>query len=281
MKPVAFGYERPKTIDEASRLLAAEPGAKVIAGGQTLGPMLNLRLAQPDLLVDVTRIAELARVDDDGDAIVLGACITHAAIEDRRVPDVTNGCLPAVARGIAYRAVRARGTVGGSLAHADPAADWLSCFAALGAEVLISGPGGRRRIGIREFVRGAMHTDLRPGEMVDGVRVPKLSKRSRTGFYKLCRKTGEFAEAIGMVVFDSERGHRRFVAGATGGAPIVIDDVAGLFRGGSTADLPPPAAFDVPAAGERLKELGLGDDAYELRIHAVALKRALERAHAP
>jgi carbon-monoxide dehydrogenase medium subunit len=281
MKPVAFGYERPKTIDEASRLLANAPGAKVIAGGQTLGPMLNLRLAQPDLLVDVTRIPELARVDDDGDAIVLGACVTHAAIEDRRVPDVTNGCLPTVARGIAYRAVRVRGTVGGSLAHADPAADWLSCFAALGAEVFVSGAEGRRRIGIQAFLRGAMNPDLRPGELVDGVRVPKLSQRTRTGFYKLCRKTGEFAEAIGMIVFDPDRGRRHFVAGATGGAPIVIDDLTGLFRGGSAEDLPPPAAFDVPAAEARLKELGLSDDAYELRIHAIALKRALERAHAP
>jgi len=280
MKPVALGYERPTTIGEASRLLAAEPGAKVIAGGQTLGPMLNLRLAQPDLLVDITRIAELARVEDDGDAVVLGACVTHAAIEDRRVPDFTNGCLPAVARGIAYRAVRARGTVGGSLAHADPAADWLSCFAALGAEVFISGPEGRRRVVIQDFVRGAMHTDLRAGELVDGVRVPKLSKEARTGFYKLCRKTGEFAEAIGMVVFDSERSHRRFVAGATGGAPIIIDDMGGLFRRGEMADLPKPDAFDVPAAEARLKALGLGGDAYELRIHAIALKRALEKAHA-
>jgi len=157
-----------------------------------------------------------------------------------------------------------------------PAAD-----AALGAEVLISGPKERRRIGIREFVRGAMDADLRPGELVDGVRVPKLSNRARAGFYKLCRKTGEFAEAIGVAVFDPDRSHRRFVAGATGGAPIVIDAVAGLFRGNDTKDPPSPAAFDVTAAEARLKELGLGNDAYELRIHAIALKRALERVHVP
>jgi carbon-monoxide dehydrogenase medium subunit len=279
MKPVAFGYERPHTIDEASRLLLAQPSAKVIAGGQTLGPMLNLRLAQPDLLIDITRIAELARIHDDGDAVVLGACVTHAVIEDCRTADFTNGCLPTVARGIAYRAVRARGTIGGSLAHADPAADWVSCFAALGAEILVSGPRGHRRVGIPDFIRGAMHTDLRAGELIDGVRIPKLSKRARAGYYKLCRKTGEFAEAIGVVVFDPDRGWQRFVSGATGGPPIIIADAPVLFCS-NQADLPQPGAFDVPAVEIRLKELGLRDDAYELRIHAIALRRALEKAHA-
>jgi carbon-monoxide dehydrogenase medium subunit len=280
MKPVAFGYERPRTVDEASRLSLAQPNAKLIAGGQTLGPMLNLRLVQPDLLIDITCIADLGRAHDDGDAMILGSCVTHAAIEDRRVPDCTNGFLSAVARGIAYRAVRTRGTIGGSLAHADPAADWVSCFAALGAEVLINGTQGRRSVAVSGFVQGAMHTLLNAGELIEGVRVPKLSKRARAGYYKLCRKTGEFAEAIGVAVFDPEHGRRRFVAGATGGPPIVIEDTSRLFRRGGPNDLPEPDAFDVRAAEARLKEAGLGDDAYELRIHAVALRRALERAHA-
>ena len=122
----------------------ARPDAKVLAGGQTLGPMLNLRLAQPALLVDITRIPELAAVSEDADAVTIGATVTHAAIEDGRVPDPTGGFLARVARGIAYRAVRTRGTIGGSLAHADPAADWLSCLAALGAEVVIAGAGRQR-----------------------------------------------------------------------------------------------------------------------------------------
>jgi carbon-monoxide dehydrogenase medium subunit len=117
VKPARFDYARPASLGEAVALLGTRGGVvKCLAGGQSLGPMLNLRLVQPDLLVDITHIPELTRVEEDGDGLLLGACTTHAAIEDGRV-------LPAVAHGIAYRAVRSRGTIGGSLAHADPAAD--------------------------------------------------------------------------------------------------------------------------------------------------------------
>jgi carbon-monoxide dehydrogenase medium subunit len=123
MKPVAFDYVRPASLGEAISFLTGTADAKVLAGGQTLCPMLNLRLAQPTLLVDITRIPELAAVHEHVDAITLGATVTHAAIEDARIADPTGGFLPRVARGIAYRAVRTRGTIGGSLAHADPAKD--------------------------------------------------------------------------------------------------------------------------------------------------------------
>ncbi len=138
MKPAAFDYEKPRSLDAAVKLLATSDGAaKVIAGGQSLTPVLNFRLAQPSLLVDVRGLPELAGVKEEADAIVLGATTTHAQIEDGRVPDPTNGLLRRVARGIAYRAVRNRGTLGGSLAHADPAADWLNVMALLDAEVLV------------------------------------------------------------------------------------------------------------------------------------------------
>lgn len=143
MKPARFDYERPTSLGDALALLGTgERVVKCLAGGQSLGPMLNLRLVQPDLLVDITRIPELTRVEEDDDGLLLGACTTHAAIEDGRVPDVTGGVLPAVAQGIAYRAVRSRGTIGGSLAHADPAADWLACLTALGAEIVVHGASG-------------------------------------------------------------------------------------------------------------------------------------------
>ena len=135
MKPAAFDYVRPSSVAEALRELAGTEGAKVLAGGQTLGPMLNMRLAQPALLVDITRIKELAAVAEDKDTVSIGATVTHAAIEDGRVPDPTGGFLARVARGIAYRAVRNRGTIGGSLAHADPAADWPAIMIALGASL--------------------------------------------------------------------------------------------------------------------------------------------------
>src|SRR5882724_6225476 len=156
MKPAAFDYARPTSVAEAVKLLAGNAQAKVLAGGQTLGPMLNLRLAQPALLVDITRIPELAAVAEDADSVTIGATVTHAAVEDGRIADPTGGFLARVACGIAYRAVRTRGTIGGSLAHADPAADWLSCLAALGAQVVVAGAAGTRRVRLAGFVRGAM-----------------------------------------------------------------------------------------------------------------------------
>jgi aerobic carbon-monoxide dehydrogenase medium subunit len=272
MKPVAFDYARPRTIDDAVRLLAENPGAKVLAGGQTLGPMLNLRLVQPSLIVDVTRIPELTRIEDEGDAVVLGACVTHAAIEDERIEDPSHGFLARVARGIAYRAVRTRGTIGGSLAHADPAADWLTCLTALGAQVLLCGPRGRRRLALGEFVRGALDTELGEDELLDGVRIGKLSKGARAGFAKICRKAGDFADAIGAVVHDADRGVLRLVAGATQGRPILIDAT----EGGPGASWPPA----LEPLRDHLRQAGFAGDTYELNIHMAAIERAVENAPA-
>jgi aerobic carbon-monoxide dehydrogenase medium subunit len=272
MKPVAFDYERPRTIAEAVELLSGNPDAKILAGGQTLGPLLNLRLVQPAVIVDVTRIPELTRVEEDGGAVILGACVTHAAIEDERITDPSNGFLAGVARGIAYRAVRTRGTIGGSLAHADPAADWLSCLIALGAEVLLTGPRGKRRVVLSEFMRGALDTELAPDQILDGVRIPRLSKGARAGFAKICRKSGDFADAIGTFVQDADRGVLRLVAGATQGRPILIDAAAD----GLGASFPPP----LEPVREKLKQSGFVGDAYELNIHMAAIKRAVDKAQA-
>ncbi len=275
MKPTRFDYERPARLEDALALLADGDGlAKVLAGGQSLGPMLNLRLVQPGLLVDVTRIPELTRVDEDGDGLVLGACVTHAAIEDGRVPDVTGGALAEVAGGIAYRAVRNRGTIGGSLAHADPASDWTSCLAAIGAEVVLFGAAGRRTVAVADFMVGVFETVLAPDEIVEAVRVPRLSPGARFGFYKFCRKTGEFAHAIGAVLHDPERSVLRAVIGATDSTPIVLDDATELF-GGDAARV----SFDRAAAARLLEERGLSDDPFARQVHLTALERAVERMH--
>ena len=271
MKAVAFDYARPRTITEATELLAQSAGVKVIAGGQTLGPMLNLRLAQPDLLIDITRIPELAQVLDDGNSVVFGATVTHASIEDGRTPDPSHGFLPRVAKGIAYRAVRTRGTVGGSLAHADPAADWLSTFTALGADIVIARAGGERRVALADFMRAALDTDLGGNELVAGIRVPKLSRKARCGYHKICRKTGEFAEAIGVVVHDPDNGVLRLVSGSTQGRPVVIE---GARLGVTRLE---PGLADRGEVAEILRASGM-DDAYELKLHVVAIRRAIEEA---
>ena len=277
MKPSQFEYERPADLAGVIALTRREDIAiKILAGGQSLGPMLNLRLVQPDVLVDITGIPELKRVEENTDAIIIGACVTHADIEDGRVPDVTGGALPEVARGIAYRAVRNRGTLGGSLAHADPSADWVASLAAIGAEVLIRGPAGRRSLAIGDFVTGAFEVALDPGEILEAVRIPRLSRSARWGYYKICRKTGELAQAIGAVLHDPERSVFRAVIGATESRPIVLSDAAALFGGKPRAGL--PAAFDAGAAARMLSAAGMTGP-YDNQIHVAALKRAIAQAH--
>jgi len=273
MKPVAFEYARPASVAEAVRMIVEAPEAKVLAGGQTLGPLLNLRLAQPARLIDITRIPELAAVAEDADGVTIGAVVTHAAIEDGLVPDPTGGFLARVARGIAYRAVRTRGTVGGSLAHADPAADWLSCLAALGAEVLVAGQGGVRRVPVGALVIGAMQTVLEAHEVITAVRIPRPARGARFGFHKICRKTGEFAEAIGVAVHDPARGSTRLAASTPAGAPIVID----------APDLRPGqgARPDSAEMRRRLLAAGFAGDAHGLTLGAVALARAFQEAAGP
>jgi carbon-monoxide dehydrogenase medium subunit len=139
--------------------------------------MLNLRLVQPGLLIDITGIPDLTRIEDADDAITVGACITTANIEDGRLPGRGLQILPAVAMHVAYRAVRNRGTIGGSLCHADPAADWAPILCALGAECLIVGENGRRRLPADQFITGAYQTALAPGEVLEAIRIPRLSAR--------------------------------------------------------------------------------------------------------
>src|SRR6185437_6686602 len=157
VKPVNFDYARPKDVETSLSLIAKDGlSVKVVAGSQSLGPMLAMRLVQPDLLVDITSIEELRQVKEEADGAVIGACVTHADIEDGRAPDVTRGALPSVAHSIAYRAVRNRGTIGGSLSHADPSADWIAILAALGATVTLRGPNGARTLPVEAYMLGAL-----------------------------------------------------------------------------------------------------------------------------
>ncbi len=276
MKPARFDYERPRDMRAALALVAGEDvTVKVLAGGQSLGPMLNMRLVQPDLVIDITGISELKRVEPDQDALVLGACVTHADIEDGRVPDVTRGAMAAVAGGIAYRAVRSRGTIGGSLTNADPSADWVSALAALGAEVLVRGARGTKVMPVEDYMTGALECALAPGELLEAVRVPALSRAARWGYYKVCRKTGEYAQAIGAVLVDPDRGVCRAVVGATEARPIVLRDAQVLF--GGRTDKSGLAAFDSAAVDAILIQAGFADRIAR-RVYIAALRRAAGQA---
>jgi carbon-monoxide dehydrogenase medium subunit len=264
MKAAAFDYEKPLGCDEAVRLVAASDGiGKFVAGSQSLGPMMNLRFAQPELLVDLRGIAALRACRDEGAFGVLGAGITHAQIEDRAVDDFTQGLMACVARGIAYRAVRNRGTLGGSLAHADPAADWINVMRGLDADFLIAGAQGERVVKSDDWMSGAFTTALEPDEILTGVRIRKLSAGARWSYYKFNRKPGEFAEAIALFIDDATAGVCRAVIGALDGPPHLIANARGLI------DDATPAALD-----PHLLDAGLEPGSYEYQVHRVALERA-------
>ena len=276
MKAAAFAYERPTDLSAALALVARTDGtAKIIAGGQSLGPMLNLRLVEPDLVIDISGLSELKFAERRGNELVIGACVTHGDIEDGRIPDVTRGAMQRVASAIAYRGVRNRGTIGGSLSHADPAADWISALSALGAKVSLRSAAGARDLLVEEFITGALESALNPGEILEAVRVPAMTRSARWGYVKACRKSGEFAHAMAAVLIDPEQATARAVIGALDAAPIVLRDAAELFGGRITGDF--KQQFDARVADAILTKAGVANAA-DRHIHVTVLRRAINEA---
>jgi carbon-monoxide dehydrogenase medium subunit len=270
MKAANFRYERPASLEDALRILDAEgPAAKLIAGGQSLGPMLNLRVVEPAALIDISALPELRRARMEGDELVLGACVTHADLEDGRAGREFGGLLAGIAGGIAYRAVRNRGTIGGSLCHADPAADWVTTLPALGAFAVIRGLRGERRLPVEAFVTGALTNGLSAGEILVAVRVPRL-ERSLFGYAKACRKVGDFAHASAAILVDPDPMMGRVALGALDGAPSVLDAGSLLRRRGADE----PIRLDPEAAIAALIAAGVADPVRR-HIHAAILARAV------
>ncbi|MYZ49197.1 FAD binding domain-containing protein [Propylenella binzhouense] len=260
MKPAPIAYVRPDTVERAVGLLSESGGeAKVLAGGQSLVPMLNLRIAAFERLVDVTGLPGLRSASDEGSEVRLGACVTHERIQTGDVPDPSNGLMPSTASRIAYQAVRNRGTIGGSLALADPAADWLATMAALGAAIEWVGPDGPGSCPAEAFVEAAYTTRLGLYDVLTGIRIPRLHPDARWGTYKLCRKTGEFAHAMAIAI--RQPGGCRAFLGATEGAPIrlpAVEDMLAGLRGWDASDaarLGEAMAADVAAAGRSLSDV--------------------------
>jgi aerobic carbon-monoxide dehydrogenase medium subunit len=218
MKAAAFDYARAATLAEA-----AGSGARLMAGGQSLGPMLNLRLARPERVVDIRRLPALRFVRETAEGASWGAATTHAEIEDGVAPDPTGGFLRGVARTIAYRAVRNRGTVGGSLCHADPAADWPGALSLAGA---VAETSAGRRIPVAALIRGPFETVLAENELLLSVQIPRPPAGTRFGRHKVVRKTGEFAQAIAGVA--QGPGLLRAMLGAVDGPPLLFEGPAAL-----------------------------------------------------
>jgi aerobic carbon-monoxide dehydrogenase medium subunit len=194
VKPAPFAYTKAKTLKEAVMLLARhKDNARLLAGGQSLIATLNMRLSAPDLLIDINGIKDLNGIAKKGKYIEIGALARHTQVEHS---DVIAKHAPLIALAmphIGHPAIRNRGTFGGSMAFADPAAELPACLLALGGEIDIAGPRGKRKVKADVFFKGLFETALRPQEMITAVRIPAADKTTRIGFAELARRHGDYA----------------------------------------------------------------------------------------
>jgi carbon-monoxide dehydrogenase medium subunit len=271
MKSAAFDYVAPRSVAEAIAALAADNATTAaIAGGQSLVPMMSLRVAMPDLLVNLSGLHELREISESPAAIRIGALVTHADVEDGKTPDVFAGLMRKVASGISYRAVRNHGTLGGSVALADPAADWPVCLMALDAVVQIAGGDKIRAEPIADFIQGQYTTSLAKDEIIVGFDVPRPRAPLRWGFNKVARKSGAFANSIAVAVQQGRDGPVAIVLGAAGARPYrlrVVAECAGA------ADMSEDALRQAVIADLKAAELDLDD--YLTRLHVSTVRRAI------
>lgn len=244
MKPAPFQYHRPGTVAEAVAMLAAltPEGGRVLAGGQSLVPLMAFRLAQPTHLIDLNRIQDFDCLRVEDGTLRIPATVRHAAFERSTTP-VLGPLLAKVARHIAHVPIRERGTFCGSLAHADPAAEWPTVFVALGGTVLLRSERGERTVRAAEFCRGIMTTALTEDEILVEARLPLPPANTRLGFHEVSRRAGDYAMAMAVVSLDGP-------VVAIGGAEPVPRRIAAaedVLRGGATDEAAFRRAADIAA----------------------------------
>ncbi len=261
MKPSAFDYVRPSSVDEAiAHLEQFGDRAKVIAGGQTLMATLNMRLSAPELLVDIGRIPGLSGIEVRGSLVSIGALTTHREIERsallaRHVPLLTQA-----APHIAHAAIRNSGTIGGSIAFADPAAEWPACCLALDAVIVIRGAGGERRVPARNYFHNLYETDLSATEIITAIECPITPPARRSVFLELARRQGDYA-IVGLALLariDADKLHEVALAFVGAGPTPMLATTAMTALEGRTPD-----AETLHAAREALtRDLDPGPDLY-------------------
>lgn len=229
MKPAYFSYHKPATLSEALSLLAqyGEDG-KIIAGGQSLVPSMNFRLARPDTLIDINNIAEIQGVREMPDHLEIGAVTRHATFHDPVCAGALGRMLTKVVANIAHYPIRQRGTFGGSLAHADPASEWCLVATTLGAEMEIHGQSGERRVPVSSFFHGTFVTAVGRDEMLARIRLPHLPEGWGTGFYEFSRRKGDFALAMSLAALSVQGGvirGARLGLGAVASHPMRLESL--------------------------------------------------------
>ncbi len=279
MKPAAFCYHAPRTAAEALDLLAkvAPQDGRVLAGGQSLMPVMALRLARPAHLVDINKVAGFDRLAVIDGVLYIGPCVRHADLGASAAPGPLGPLLAEVMRHIAHMPIRERGTFCGSLANADPSSEWCLLAATLGAEMVLSRAGGERRLPATDFFGGIMTTALLPEEMLTEVHVPLLPAGSQTGFFEFSRRAGDYAQAMALAVFELDCGRivrPRIGLGAVEDRPRRLDAAEALL----TDQPPSPSLFRQAAAIVRGELRPLDEDPYRLDLAEAAIRRALSTA---
>jgi carbon-monoxide dehydrogenase medium subunit len=285
MKPAAFRYHAPKTIDEAVKLLADVAGddGRVLAGGQSLVPTMAFRLAKPGHLVDINGVEALDRIAVRDGKLVIGACVRHAAFH-RPVCDGPLGkLLTDVVRHIAHYPIRNRGTFCGSLAHCDPASEWCLVLAALDGEVVAKSVHGERTIAARDFFKGIMTTALRDDELLVEARLPLLPAGTCCGFYEFSRRVGDFALAAAVGIYRLEGGKMaepRLAVGAAEVNPRRIAEAERALLGAAPGDPAFRAAAQAAMAAIDPMEDIINTAEFRRDLVLAVARRALERAAA-
>jgi aerobic carbon-monoxide dehydrogenase medium subunit len=281
-RPAPFTYHRPSSVDEAVSLLAELDDARVLAGGHSLLPAMKLRLSTPAALVDIGRVPGLTAIERDGDGIRIGALATHAEVAASELVRSDCPILSHAAALIGDRQVRNRGTIGGSLAHADPGADYPTVVTALGAVITTVSRGGTRDLAADEFFTGLFTTALEPGELVTSVRVPTRQAGTGAAYAKHKHPASGYAVAAVAAVVSTEGGtctRARIVVGGVTGVPVDATAAAAALEGAPASDEAiAAAAAKVPEAlGDALGDT-YASAAYRTHLATVLARRALTAA---
>lgn len=282
MKPAHFDYLKVRSLDEALEALARDGGdARILAGGQSLVPTMNFRLARPSLLVDINEIADLDHVSAGSDGLRIGALARHCAFH-RPVDDTALGSLLAqIVTHIAHYPIRQRGTFAGSLAHADPASEWCLAAVALDAEMTLAKQGAQRQLAAADFFLGIFTTALEEDEMLVEVRVPPLGEGISTGFYEFARRKGDFALGMALAVLEISDGvieTARIAVGGLSDRPRRLAELEAVLSGRpAEPDVLQAAARDAGDMIEPMEDLH-APAAYRRDLAGVVVARALKQA---
>jgi aerobic carbon-monoxide dehydrogenase medium subunit len=282
-RPADFAYHRPATLDEALSLLSSNDDARPLAGGHSLLPLMKLRLVEPAVLVDIGRISGLDDIAEDGEGVRIGALVAHASVAASELVRFRCGVLASTADGIGDRQVRHRGTIGGSLAHADPAADYPTVVKALRATIVATGSNGEREIAADDFFTGVFTTALEHGELLTSVRVPGIGAGLGAAYEKHRHPASGYAVAGVAAVVRVEGGkcaEARLVVGGVTGMPERADAAAEALIGTAPADKQAiaAAAAKVPQALSGAVGDTYASGEYRVHLATVLAKRAMASA---